>query len=96
MAVMEYIDAIRLAMKEEMEQDETVFVLGEDVGVKGGVFTTTKGLMEQFGEMRVMDTPLAESAIAGRSDRGGHVRHEACCRDAVFRFHAASNEPNHQ
>ncbi|UNK20413.1 alpha-ketoacid dehydrogenase subunit beta [Paenibacillus sp. N3/727] len=65
MAVMEYIDAIRLAMKEEMERDESVFVLGEDVGVKGGVFTTTKGLMEQFGEMRVMDTPLAESAIAG-------------------------------
>jgi 2-oxoisovalerate dehydrogenase E1 component beta subunit len=62
---MEYIDAIRLAMKEEMEQDDTVFVLGEDVGVKGGVFTTTKGLMDQFGEMRVMDTPLAESAIAG-------------------------------
>jgi 2-oxoisovalerate dehydrogenase E1 component beta subunit len=48
-----------------MEQDETVFVLGEDVGVKGGVFTTTKGLMDQFGEQRVMDTPLAESAIAG-------------------------------
>ncbi|MGG1618613.1 alpha-ketoacid dehydrogenase subunit beta [Paenibacillus sp. NRS-1782] len=65
MAVMEYIDAIRLAMKEEMEKDETVFVLGEDVGVKGGVFTTTKGLMDQFGEQRVMDTPLAESAIAG-------------------------------
>ncbi|ANY71895.1 alpha-ketoacid dehydrogenase subunit beta [Paenibacillus ihbetae] len=65
MAVMEYIDAIRLAMKEEMERDEAVFVLGEDVGVKGGVFTTTKGLMEQFGEMRVMDTPLSESAIAG-------------------------------
>lgn len=65
MAMMEYIDAIRLAMKEEMEQDETVFVLGEDVGVKGGVFTTTKGLMDQFGEQRVMDTPLAESAIAG-------------------------------
>ncbi|KAF6620209.1 alpha-ketoacid dehydrogenase subunit beta [Paenibacillus polymyxa] len=65
MAMMEYIDAIRLAMKEEMEQDETVFILGEDVGVKGGVFTTTKGLMDQFGEQRVMDTPLAESAIAG-------------------------------
>ncbi|MCI1774885.1 MAG: alpha-ketoacid dehydrogenase subunit beta [Paenibacillus lautus] len=65
MAVMEYIDAIRLAMKEEMERDESVFVLGEDVGVKGGVFTTTKGLMDQFGEMRVLDTPLAESAIAG-------------------------------
>lgn len=65
MAVMEYIDAIRLAMKEEMERDNEVFVLGEDVGVKGGVFTTTKGLYEQFGEERVLDTPLAESAIAG-------------------------------
>ncbi|WP_433946368.1 alpha-ketoacid dehydrogenase subunit beta [Paenibacillus sp. SN-8-1] len=65
MPVMEYIDAIRLAMKEEMELDENVFVLGEDVGVKGGVFTTTKGLQEQFGEQRVLDTPLAESAIAG-------------------------------
>ncbi|MEK5644153.1 alpha-ketoacid dehydrogenase subunit beta [Paenibacillus rhizosphaerae] len=65
MAEMEYIDAIRLAMKEEMEKDENVFVLGEDVGVKGGVFTTTKGLQDQFGEERVIDTPLAESAIAG-------------------------------
>ncbi|GIP20189.1 alpha-ketoacid dehydrogenase subunit beta [Paenibacillus sp. J22TS3] len=65
MPVMEYIDAIRLAMKEEMELDENVFVLGEDVGLKGGVFTTTKGLQEQFGEERVIDTPLAESAIAG-------------------------------
>lgn len=65
MPVMEYIDAIRLAMKEEMQRDEDVFVLGEDVGRKGGVFTTTKGLMEQFGELRVLDTPLAESAIAG-------------------------------
>lgn len=65
MATMDYIDAIRLAMKEEMEKDDNVFVLGEDVGVKGGVFTTTKGLYEQFGEERVMDTPLSESAIAG-------------------------------
>lgn len=62
---MEYIDAIRLAMKEEMERDERVFVLGEDVGRKGGVFTTTRGLQEAFGEDRVMDTPLSESAIAG-------------------------------
>lgn len=65
MAVMEYIDAIRQAMKEEMERDDEVFVLGEDVGLKGGVFTTTKGLYEQFGEERALDTPLAESAIAG-------------------------------
>ncbi|WP_219836461.1 alpha-ketoacid dehydrogenase subunit beta [Paenibacillus sp. R14(2021)] len=65
MPKMDYIDAIRLAMKEEMERDEDVFVLGEDVGHKGGVFTTTKGLIDQFGEARVLDTPLAESAIVG-------------------------------
>ena len=65
MPVMEYIDAIRLAMREEMERDEDVFVLGEDVGTKGGVFTTTKGLLDQFGEARALDTPLSESAIAG-------------------------------
>src|SRR5690606_11504304 len=51
--------------KEEMRRDANVFVLGEDVGVKGGVFTTTKGLIEEFGDLRVLDTPLAESAIAG-------------------------------
>ncbi len=65
MAVMSYIDAITLAMKEEMERDERVFILGEDVGRKGGVFKATTGLYEQFGEYRVLDTPLAESAIAG-------------------------------
>lgn len=65
MAVMSYIDAITLAMKEEMERDECVFILGEDVGRKGGVFKATTGLYEQFGEYRVLDTPLAESAIAG-------------------------------
>lgn len=65
MAVMSFIDAINLAMKEEMEKDEKVFILGEDVGRKGGVFKATAGLYEQFGEYRVLDTPLAESAIVG-------------------------------
>ena len=65
MTVMSYLDAINLAMKEEMERDERVFILGEDVGRKGGVFKATTGLYEQFGEYRVLDTPLAESAIAG-------------------------------
>ncbi|MEG0259751.1 MAG: alpha-ketoacid dehydrogenase subunit beta [Lysinibacillus sp.] len=65
MAVMSYIEAITLAMREEMERDERVFILGEDVGRKGGVFKATAGLYEQFGEHRVLDTPLAESAIAG-------------------------------
>ena len=66
MAVMHYIDAIRLAMEEEMARDEDVFMLGEDVGYKGGVFTTTKGLLEKFGPERVLDTPLSESASPAR------------------------------
>ena len=71
MAVMSYIQAVTLAMKEEMERDEKVFVLGEDVGKKGGVFKATEGLYDQFGESRVIDTPLAESAIAGVDLGGG-------------------------
>lgn len=65
MPVMSYIESITRAMKEEMERDDNVFVLGEDVGKRGGVFRATNGLYEQFGEDRVIDTPLAESAIAG-------------------------------
>lgn len=62
---MSYIQAVTTAIKEEMERDEQVFILGEDVGKKGGVFKATDGLYDQFGEARVLDTPLAESAIAG-------------------------------
>ncbi|PYZ94373.1 alpha-ketoacid dehydrogenase subunit beta [Salipaludibacillus keqinensis] len=65
MPVMSYIESITRAMKEEMERDDNVFVLGEDVGKRGGVFRATNGLYDQFGEDRVIDTPLAESAIAG-------------------------------
>ena len=65
MTVISYIEAITVAIREEMERDEKVFLLGEDVGKKGGVFKTTSGLYEQFGEERVIDTPLAESAIVG-------------------------------
>ncbi len=65
MAVISYIEAVTMAIREEMERDDKVFLLGEDVGKKGGVFKATVGLYEQFGEQRVMDTPLAESAIAG-------------------------------
>ncbi|HAA6518656.1 TPA: alpha-ketoacid dehydrogenase subunit beta [Listeria monocytogenes] len=65
MPVISYIDAITMALKEEMERDDKVFILGEDVGKKGGVFKATAGLYDEFGEDRVFDTPLAESAIAG-------------------------------
>ncbi|WP_078391670.1 alpha-ketoacid dehydrogenase subunit beta [Shouchella patagoniensis] len=65
MAVLSYIEAVTSALTEEMERDNKVFVLGEDVGKRGGVFRATAGLYEKFGEARVIDTPLAESAIAG-------------------------------
>lgn len=60
-----YIDAINQAHHEEMARDERVVVLGEDVGRKGGVFGATLGLIDKFGEDRVIDSPLAESSIAG-------------------------------
>ncbi len=65
MPEMTYLEAIRRGLLEEMERDESVFVMGEDVGVYGGAFKVTKGLLERFGERRVIDTPLSESAIAG-------------------------------
>lgn len=65
MPIMSYIQAITQALREEMLRDDKVFILGEDVGKKGGVFRATDGLYDEFGECRVLDTPLAESAIAG-------------------------------
>lgn len=60
-----YLEAVSQAMREEMERDERVYILGEDVGVYGGAFKVTAGFQEQFGEDRVIDTPLSESAIVG-------------------------------
>src|ERR1700704_1769455 len=62
-----YLDAIREALAEEMRRDPKVFVLGEDVGPYGGAFGATQGLCDEFGEMRVIDTPISESAIIGIS-----------------------------
>ena len=59
------VQAINLALREEMQRDKDVLILGEDVGRDGGVFRITEGLLEQFGPERVVDTPLAESAIVG-------------------------------
>lgn len=65
MATMNMVHAINLALKEEMQRDKNVVILGEDVGRDGGVFRVTEGLLDMFGEERVMDTPLAESGIVG-------------------------------
>jgi 2-oxoisovalerate dehydrogenase E1 component beta subunit len=65
MSVRTYIDAINDALRYEMERDPSVFLIGEDIGPYGGAFKATKGLYEKFGDMRVIDTPIAESGIIG-------------------------------
>ena len=65
MAVLTYLEAVRQAMLEEMEKDDRVFILGEDVGAYGGAFRATAGFLEKFGERRVIDTPVSETAIVG-------------------------------
>jgi 2-oxoisovalerate dehydrogenase E1 component beta subunit len=67
MATRTFIEAIRETLSDEMRRDESVIVLGEDVGKKGGVFLATDGLWDEFGDERVIDTPLTESQIVGTS-----------------------------
>lgn len=60
-----YLEAVREAMSQEMRQNEDVFILGEDIGVYGGAFGVTRGMIEEFGPERVRNTPISEAAIAG-------------------------------
>jgi pyruvate/2-oxoglutarate/acetoin dehydrogenase E1 component len=60
-----YLEAVREALWQEMERDERVFIIGEDVGVYGGAFGVTRGMVERFGAERVIDTPISEYGIAG-------------------------------
>lgn len=65
MATITYLEAIREALREEMRRDPNVFLLGEDIGIHGGAFTVTKGLIDEFGSKRIRDTPISEGAIVG-------------------------------
>ncbi len=65
MPQMRYREALRLALREEMQADENVFLMGEDIGVFQGAFKVTQGLLEEFGEKRVRDTPISENTIVG-------------------------------
>jgi len=65
MPVLTYLEAIRQGIWEEMERDDSVFLLGEDIGAYGGAFKVTAGMLEKFGANRVIDTPISESAIVG-------------------------------
>ena len=65
MALVTYLEAIRQGIWEEMERDPTVFCIGEDIGIYGGAFKVTDGFINRFGPARVIDTPIAESAVVG-------------------------------
>jgi 2-oxoisovalerate dehydrogenase E1 component beta subunit len=68
-----YLEALRQGLREEMERDERVFILGEDVGVYGGAFKVTEGFLGQFGAQRVIDTPISEAAIVGAAAGAAHM-----------------------
>ncbi len=105
MAVITYLEAIRQALFDEMARDERVFVLGEDVGVYGGAFKVTEGLQERFGDARVIDTPISETAIVGSAIGASYMGMRpvcevqfidfiACCFDILTNFAAKSRYRN--
>ena len=65
MPVITYRDALNQALRDEMHRDDRVFLMGEEVGVYNGAYKVSKGLLEEFGEMRVVDTPITELGFAG-------------------------------
>ncbi len=73
MAEVTYLEALRQGLREEMRRDERVFILGEDVGRYGGAFKVTDGFLDEFGESRVIDTPISEAAIVGAAAGAAHL-----------------------
>jgi pyruvate/2-oxoglutarate/acetoin dehydrogenase E1 component len=97
-----YLEAIRQALFEEMERDPSVVLLGEDIGVYGGAFKVTAGLLERFGWERVIDTPISETAIVGAAVGMGYlglrpvaemqfIDFIACCFNQITNFVAKSH-----
>jgi pyruvate/2-oxoglutarate/acetoin dehydrogenase E1 component len=86
MAEVTYLEAIREALFEEMERDDQVFCLGEDIGTYGGAFKVTEGLQARFGEMRVIDTPIAEAAIVGAAAGAAHMGMRPVCEMQFIDF----------
>jgi 2-oxoisovalerate dehydrogenase E1 component beta subunit len=105
MPVITYLEAIRAALHDEMTRDERVFLMGEDIGVYGGAFKVTEGLIDAFGEKRVIDTPISESAIVGSAIGASYMGMRpvceiqfidfiACCFDMLTNFAAKSRYRN--
>jgi len=105
MAVITYLEAIRQALFDEMARDERVFVIGEDIGAYGGAFKVTEGLLDKYGEQRVVDTPISEAAIVGSAIGASYmglrpvceiqfIDFIACCFDMLTNFAAKSRYRN--
>ena len=105
MPVITYLEAIRQALSDEMARDERVFLMGEDIGVYGGAFKVTEGLLDTYGEQRVIDTPISESAIVGSAIGASYMGMRpvceiqfidfiACCFDMLTNFAATSRYRN--
>ncbi|MBA3295898.1 MAG: alpha-ketoacid dehydrogenase subunit beta [Acidobacteria bacterium] len=103
--IITYLEAIRQALFDEMARDERVFVMGEDVGPYGGAFKVTEGLSEQYGEKRVIDSPISEQAIVGAAIGASYMGMRpvceiqfidfiACCFDMLTNFAATSRYRN--
>lgn len=86
MADITMLEAIREALVEEMERDPAVFCLGEDIGRYGGAFKATEGLLERFGEERVVDTPISEAAIVGAAAGAAHYGLRPVCEMQFIDF----------
>ena len=105
MPVITYLEAIRQALFDEMARDDRVFVMGEDIGAYGGAFKVTEGLLDKYGEARVIDAPIAEQAIVGSAIGASYMGMRpvceiqfidfiACCFDMLTNFAATSRYRN--
>ena len=105
MPVITYLEAIRAALHDEMARDERVFLLGEDIGAYGGAFKVTEGLINVYGERRVIDTPISEAAIVGSAIGAAYMGMRpvcelqfidfiSCCFDMLTNFAAKSRYRN--
>ena len=86
MALVTYLEAIRDGLREEMERDDRVFMIGEDIGAFGGAFKVTEGLQERFGVDRVIDAPISETAIVGAAAGAAHMGLRPVCEMQFIDF----------
>src|SRR5258706_15890903 len=89
-----YRVALREALAEEMERDESVYLIGEDIGKFGGAYRVTEGLLDRFGEKRVVDAPIAEEGIVGSAIGSAMLGPRPRGREMTLNFSLVPDDPN--